>query len=122
MSDYRDLVVWQVAHDATLLAYRCTKHFPKDEIFGLTSQLRRSISSVPANIAEGNGRGSRKDYVKHLIIARGSLNEARYFIQLSFDLQYLASADHEALSERMERASRLLAGLIRSLRRKGNEP
>lgn len=121
MNDYRELVVWQVAHEATLLAYRYTKQFPKDEIFGITSQLRRSISSVPANVAEGNGRGSRKEYLKFLIIARGSLNEARYFVQLSSDLEYLEPSQQTALNERLERVSRLLAGLIRSLRRKGNE-
>ena len=121
MNDYRELVAWQVAHEATLLAYRCTKQFPKEEMFGITSQLRRSISSVPANIAEGNGRGSRKEYLKFLVIARGSLNEARYFVQLSSDLDYLEPSQQSELNERLERVSRLLAGLIRSLRRKGNE-
>ena len=94
-----------------------TKSFPREELFGLTSQLRRATSGIPANIAEGNGRGTRKDYLHFCIIARGSLNESRYFAQLALDLGYLFSEQHAALVERFDQTARLLAGLIRSLKR-----
>lgn len=115
MSDYRDLVVWQCAHDLTLQIYSSSKSFPRDEMFGVTSQLRRAASSVPANIAEGNGRGTRKDYLHFLTIARGSL--ARYFVQLATDLGYLSAEQSHDLQNRVARVALLLAGLIRSLQR-----
>lgn len=115
MSDFRDLVVWQRAHELTLNVYAATKSFPRDELFGITSQLRRSVSSVPANIAEGNGRGGRREYLQFLIIARGSLNEVRYFILLASDLGYLIPQAYGELEGRCAEVSRLLAGLIRSL-------
>jgi four helix bundle protein len=118
MRDFRDLVVWQQSHALTLDVYKATRAFPRDELFGLTSQLRRAVSSIPANIAEGNGRGTRKDYLKFLIIARGSLNEARYHVILAADLEYLSRSDHDRMESQFGNVSRLLAGLIRSLRRK----
>ena len=78
MAGFRDLEVWRQAHGLVLDIYRATKKFPKDELFGLTSQIRRSGFSVPANIAEGNGRAGRNEYVQFLTIARGSLNETGY--------------------------------------------
>jgi four helix bundle protein len=116
MNDYRDLLVWKVAHELTLEVYKLSQAFPRDELFGLTSQLRRATSAVPANIAEGNGRGTRKDYLHFCVIARGSLNESRYFAQLALDLKYLAREQHEELEKRISRTAQLLAGLIRSLK------
>jgi len=115
MADYRQLVVWQEAHKLTLLIYASTKNFPKEELFGITSQLRRASASIAANIAEGNGRTSRREYLQFLSIARGSLNEVRYFIMLACDLGYITTTAAESLESAAERVSRLLAGLIRSL-------
>ena len=118
MRDFRELVVWQRAHALVLSIYKASKEFPKDELFGLTSQLRRSISSIPANIAEGNGKATRKDYLRFLIIARGSLNEARYHVILAADLEYLPPSAHTQFASQFDDVGRLLSGLIRSLRRK----
>jgi four helix bundle protein len=118
MSDYRDLNAWQEAHRLALLVYRLTRSFPKDELFGLTSQFRRAAVSVAANIAEGNGRESSKEYLQFLYIARGSLNETRYFITLATDLKYLNSSDAAPAAPQVECVSKLLSGLIRAIQRK----
>src|SRR5262245_32236367 len=95
MAGFRDLEVWR--HGLVLDIYRATKKFPKDELFGLTSQVRRSGFSVPANIAEGNGRAGRNEYVQFLTIARGSLNETGYYVSLACDLGYISSQEAQAL-------------------------
>ncbi|MGQ0634788.1 MAG: four helix bundle protein [Planctomycetaceae bacterium] len=118
MADYRDLNVWQDAHRLVLKIYQMTQRFPRDEQFGLTSQLRRAAASVPANIAEGNGRGSSKEYLKFLYIARGSLNELRYFVLLARDLQYFSGSAAMELEVQLESVSKLLAGLIRAIQRR----
>ena len=83
---YMDLDVWNFSHEFVLEIYKITRRYPEDEKFGLTSQLRRSSSAIPANIAEGNGRQTTKDYIHFLYISKSSLNEARYFLLLSKDL------------------------------------
>lgn len=108
---FRDLEVWQISHELTLVVYRETAAFPKHEMFGLTSQLRRSIASVPANIAEGWGRRSTKDYLRHLSIANGSLEEARYFLLLARDLSYLADEQYDE----MEALATRIASMIHAL-------
>ena len=108
---FRDLEVWQIAHELTLAVYRATAVFPKHEMFGLTSQLRRSAASVPANIAEGWGRRSTKDYLRHLSNANGSLEESRYFLLLARDLSYLAGEQ----SEEMEVLATRIASMIHAL-------
>jgi len=80
---------WKLADDLTVLIYERTRRFPKEELYGLTSQVRRAASSVPANIAEGSARESQRDYLHFLYIARGSLTEAQYFLHLSHRLGYL---------------------------------
>src|SRR5262245_57592740 len=86
--NYRDLAVWQLGMDITVKVYETTKNFPADERFGLTSQLRRAIASVPANIAEGHARSSTKDYLRFVAIAIGSLAESATFIELAGRLNY----------------------------------
>lgn len=113
IKSYRDLHAWQRAMDFVTAVYQATAKFPRDEIYGLTSQLRRSAVSVPSNIAEGNGRQSTRDFINFLSIAYGSLNEAQTQIVIAHRLGYL-TAD-ETLSHEI---SRLINGLTRSLGQK----
>ena len=117
VNSFRDLEVWRQAHCLVLEIYRDTKNFPKDELFGLTSQMRRSAFSVPANVAEGNGRGGRNEYVQFLTIARGSLNETAYYVTLARDLGYISAPEAQSLDAKFATVGRLLAGLIRSLKK-----
>ena len=93
MRDYTKIEAWRLADDLTVAVYERTRSFPKEEIYGLTSQLRRASYSVPANIVEGASRESKKDYLHFLYIARGSLSETQYFIQLARRLDYLSSQE-----------------------------
>ena len=93
MKTFRDFIVWQKAHELTLKIYKITKDFPKEEKFGISSQLRRATSSVPTNIVEGFKRRSDKEYSHFLNIAEGSLEEAKYHLILSSDLGYLNKED-----------------------------
>lgn len=115
IESHEQLVVWQESHQLVLGIYATTKKFPQDERFGLTSQMRRSAVSVPANIAEGFKRRSKKDKSHFYNISQGSLEELRYYIRLSSDLKY--PIDAEPLAERAEHVGRMLHGLIRSLER-----
>ena len=99
MKDFRTLIVWQKAHELTLGVYAATKQFPKDELFGMTSQMRRSSSSIPTNIAEGCGRGSNADFQRFLQMAFGSASELDYQLILSSDLKDLSREDHEQLGK-----------------------
>jgi four helix bundle protein len=112
---WHDLQVWQKAHAACLAVYRLTTAFPAEERYGLGSQLRRSSSSIPANIAEGKGRATNADFRHFLIIARGSLEETRYHLLLTHDLGYLNSAAYESTEAAYTEISRMLNALIRSL-------
>jgi four helix bundle protein len=110
--DFTKIRAWKLADEFTLQVYRITKRFPGRELFGLTSQLRRAASSVPANIAEGANRTSKKEYLQFLSVASGSLAEARYFLYLSMRLGYTPYADYETVGHLAEDASKTLAGLI----------
>ena len=113
--DTSKLIVWQKSHELALRIYEITKGFPKDELFGLTSQIRRAAVSIPSNIVEGKARGSNKDYNRFLMIARGSLEEVKYQLLLAKDLKYIDEQNYkEALNLAME-TGRLLAGLIKTL-------
>jgi four helix bundle protein len=87
--DTSKLIVWQKSHELVLKVYGITKDFPRDELFGLTSQVRRAAVSVPSNIVEGKARGSNKDFKRFLLIARGSLEETKYQLLLAKDLKYI---------------------------------
>ena len=112
---FKDLIVWQKAYQLTLSIYQVTESFPQREQYGLTAQIRRAALSVPANIAEGHERRSRKEYVQFLSIAKGSLGELETFLLLSKDLGFLPDNKFEATEAQCHEVSRLLHGLIRAL-------
>ncbi len=117
---YRDLVVWQKSMDLVVESYHLSKLFPRDEQFGLTSQLRRAVVSVPANIAEGHGRLHRADFVRYLSIARGSLTEAETHLGVARRLGYLSEDRINEVWALFQEVGRLLSGLIRSLENRDN--
>ena len=116
LKSYQDLLVWQKGIELVVLAYRATAAFPRSETYGLTSQIRRAATSIPANIAEGYGRGSRKDYTQFLFIAQGSLKELETHFIVAEKLSYLTAAQTEKLLTQSGELGRMLAGLIRKLR------
>lgn len=107
MRDYTKIAAWKKADDLTVAIYETTKLFPKEELYCLTNQMRRSAYSVPANIVEGATRESKKDYLHFLYIARGSLTETRYFVHLSRRLGYLTDEEELRLSRQADEALRL---------------
>ena len=120
MDSFTKLEVWQKAHQRVLEIYRATEDFPNTERFRLTDQLCRSASSVPANIAEGTGRNTLKEYVQFLYIARGSIEETKYHLILSRDLGYLSSEGFDKLLEGYNEVGRMLNGLINSLKERNS--
>ena len=112
---FRDLDAWRAAHELTLAVYRLTRGFPKDELFGVTSQVRRSAISIPANIAEGFGRQGPKEFLRFKRIANGSLQETKYLLLLAKDLGYLTPEKYASSTELSDRTGALLGGLQRSL-------
>ena len=102
---FHDLIVWQKAHQFVLSVYKTTKHFPKEEMYGLTSQLRRAAISIPANIAEGFKKRGKPDKCRFMNIAQGSLEECRYYLILSRDLGYIET---NSLMSQIEETSKLL--------------
>ena len=116
MRDFRQLKVWDESHKLTLEIYQVTKCFPKEELFALTSQIRRSCSSIPTNIAEGCGRESNKDYAHFLQIAIGSAFELDYQILLAKDLGYIDQQLYISLNDKVDKIRRQLANLIRKVR------
>jgi four helix bundle protein len=115
MSDYRSLIVWQRAHRLTLRVYGISKAFPPDERYGLTSQLRRAMASVPANIAEGLGRDSNRETVRYCRIAQGSLNEVEYHFLLARDLGYIDAPEFRDAVDELSQIRRMLTKFIQSL-------
>jgi four helix bundle protein len=115
INSYRDLVVWQEAMNLAEASYRLTAPFPKEEAYGLTAQLRRSGSSIPANIAEGYGRDSRGAYVQHLRVAQGSLKEFETHLLLAERVELVDRAAVAPLLSKTESIGKMLRSLIRSL-------
>ena len=113
---YRDLVVWQKGMALVTDIYRETRDFPREEVYGLTSQMRRCVVSIPCNIAEGHGRTTRKDYVRFLDIALGSLSELETQLEIARNLSYLETAPHDSLQHKCRELERMLSSLIRKLR------
>ena len=116
MQDFRNLDVWKRSHELTLTVYRTTKSFPDDERFGLTSQLRRGAASIPANLAEGCGRGSDADFGRFVQNAMGSSSEVEYHFLLARDLDYLNVALYTDLNDEITRIKRMLTSLLRKIR------
>ncbi len=115
MRDYTKIEAWRLADDLTVAVYERTRSFPREEIYGLTSQLRRASYSVPANIVEGASRESKKDYLHFLYIARGSLSETQYFIHLALRLEYLSTEEADALHQQTKATFGCLHDLIRAV-------
>ena len=113
--NYRDLDVWREAMDFVVECYRVTGTFPKSEVYSLTSQLQRAAVSIPANIAEGQGRQHDKEFLQHLAIAYGSLTEVETHIQIARRLEYLDGEREDQMLERTARIGRMLNGLRKSI-------
>ena len=111
---YHKLVAWQAAHQLALAVYRATESFPRAEMFGLMSQMRRAAVSVAANIVEGQARRGDKEFLRFLIIANGSLAELEYYFEVVRDLGFLSAETYEQLDEMRFRVGYLLHGLIES--------
>lgn len=116
MKDFREIIVWQRSHALTLEIYRLTAKFPKEEIWGITSQMRRAASSIPANISEGCGRDGDAELKRFMNIALGSACELDYFILLSADLGYLPAPDRQKLAAEILEIRRMLGGFIQKLK------
>ena len=110
--DYTKIIAWQSADTLVLLIYKATKHFPKSEIWGLVSQMRRAAVSVAANIVEGSARKNKREYLQFLYIALSSLTELSYYIRLSKELEYVNNDQYEELWAKSQEALRTLQGLI----------
>jgi len=116
LKDFRNLNVWKKAHAVALAAYAVTRSFPKEELYALTSQLRRAAASVPAHIAEGCGRGSDAEFGRFLQVAMGSASELEYHLLLAHDLHYLNDeAFNQPNSDAVE-MKRMLASLLRRIK------
>jgi len=116
MKDFKKLKVWQKAHRLTLDVYKASTTFPREELYGLTSQIRRSCLSIPSNIAEGCGRGSDTDFARFLQISMGSSSEVEYLLILSRDLQILKNDEYETLNDDVIQIKRMLTSLMKTLR------
>ncbi len=114
--DFRRLQVWEKAHELTLAVYQMTAGFPRDEVFGLTSQIRRASSSIPANIAEGCGREGDAELKRFLQIAMGSASELEYHLLLAHDLDYIGQENYNHLDEGVTEVKRMLTGFIQRLK------
>ena len=116
MQDFKQLKVWQKAHQLTLAVYRATESLPREELYGLTSQIRRSCTSIPANIAEGCGKSGDREFARFLQISMGSSSELEYHILLAHDLGFLGDSEYEKLESEIVEVKRMLTGLIKTLK------
>ncbi|MCV9386061.1 four helix bundle protein [Reichenbachiella ulvae] len=116
MRDYRKYKVWEMGHELTLSIYRITQSFPDSEKYSVISQMQRAAYSIPSNIAEGCGRDSNAEFVRFLVIARGSATELEYFLLLSKELNYLGTDQYEALFDKVNQTKRSLNNLIEKVK------
>ncbi len=116
MQDFKKLVVWEKSHLMVLKIYKVTKNYPKEEMFGLTSQIRRCAVSIPSNIAEGCCRSSKSDFNRFLFIAMGSASELEYQIMLSNDLEYIDVDLFNELTKQIQEIKRMLTSLIKKVK------
>lgn len=115
--DFKKIQAWELSDDLCVEIYQATRGFPREELYGLVSQIRRSAVSVPANIAEGSGRRHKKEYLHFLYVAKGSLAETRYHLHLSNRLGYLREEDYHRLDALQNEAAATLQGLIKNVER-----
>jgi four helix bundle protein len=115
MKDFRDLHVWRKAHLLTLASYKVTNGFPKQEMYGMCSQIRRCAASIPANIAEGCGKRGNGEFQRYLNIAAGSASELEYHFLLAHDLQFVNEDDYRDLNNCVVEVKRMLASLARKV-------
>jgi len=115
VKDFKDLRVWSKAHAMTIGVYKTTKDFPREELFGITSQMRRAASSIGANIAEGTGRRSDGELTRYLHIARGSAAELEYHLLLARDLDLLSTVKFDLLNGQVDEVQRMLTSLIQQV-------
>jgi len=120
IKSHRDLIVWQKAMDLVEVVYSVTYSFPKEETYALTSQIRRAVVSVPANIAEGQGRRLSKEFLYFLANARGSLLELDTHLEIAVRLRYLHQDKYSGLKNRLDEVARILNGLMRSVETSSN--
>lgn len=116
IESWKDLEVWQKAHQQVLDVYKLTQKFPSVERFRLVDQLCRASASIPTNIAEGKGRSSLKEYIQFLSIAKGSLEETKYLLLLSKDLGYVDEKRYDGFVQNYDQVGKMLTSLIKSLR------
>ena len=115
MKDFKELKVWSKAHELTIAIYGLTRTFPREEIYGLTSQVRRSAASIAANIAEGCGRRSDGELARFLQIARGSASETEYHLLLAKDLRFLSESDYQSTEKKILEVQRMLTSLVQKV-------
>lgn len=115
MKDFRQLKVWQKAHQLTLAIYQVTASFPRDEIYGLTSQMRRAAASIPSNLAEGCGRNSDAELARFSSMAAGSASELEYHLLLARDLNLIQLSDYQLLAEQVIEIKRMLTVFVQKL-------
>ncbi len=116
MIDFKTLRVWETFHEITLNVYKITRQFPPEELYGLTSQMRRSAASVPTNIAEGCGRNTDPDLAKFLTIAMGSASEVEYQLLLSKDLEYIRLNEYQNVTENLIASKKMLNAFLKKVR------
>jgi four helix bundle protein len=120
MRNFRELKVWQKSHQLTLEVYKATLSFPKEEIYGLTSQMRRSSCSIAANMAEGCGKDSEKELIRFFQIAAGSASELEYHLLLSYDLGLLQTDTYKSLDKEVNEVKKMLISFIQKLKLTAN--
>jgi four helix bundle protein len=116
MRDFREIKVWEKAHRLTLAVYKITKAFPREELYGMLAQIRRSSASIPANIAEACGRATNAEFAHFLQIAMGSATELEYHLLLAHDLSFISDLEYTSLAEDVSEVKRMLTAFIQTLR------
>lgn len=117
MRDYHQLQIWQRSHQLVLRLYELTKNFPKGELFGLTSQIRRACVSIPTNIAEGCGKDSITELARYIQIAMGSASELEYELELACSLEYISEQDYKPLADELTEIRKMLTGFSKGIKR-----
>jgi four helix bundle protein len=122
MQDFQNLKVWKRAHKMTLELYRATRSFPKDELYGLTSQIRQASASIGANLAEGCGRGSDSDFARFAQMAMSSACEVEYHLIMARDLEFITTKESEHFLFEVRGIKRMLTALLETLKAESREP